>query len=365
MGSAPTRKDALSRGSPGHSRRRGNGNRLVAATNVEVWQKAVVVSSMEIAEGIRQIVLRQDHPVKAAPGSHLDVMVNILGDPTRRSYSIVEQSADLRLITIAVFRVRNSRGGSIALHELSEGTELDVTQPIQNFPLRFGASKYVLLAGGIGITAILGMAQALKSSNLEYRLVFVARSRKAMAFGKELAQVHGNRFESHIDDEDNPLDVQALLASIDQKTELYMCGPIRLMEEVRREWLKSGFDITNLRFETFGASGWFEPEAFELAFGNSDRKISVGRNQSALEAIEAAGIEIMSDCRKGECGLCEIKVSKLEGKIDHRDVFYSPEQKATNEKFLCCVSRIAAVDVQPASIEVALDSAYEFERAES
>lgn len=333
----------------------------MAATNVEVWQKAILVSSLEIAEGIRQIVLRQNNPAKAAPGSHIDLMISIDGEPTRRSYSIVEQSPDLKDITIAVFKVTSSRGGSIALHALAEGTELDITQPIQNFPLRFGATKYVLLAGGIGITAILGMATALKNANLDYRLVFVARSKKAMAFAAELAEAHGNRFEQHIDDEGQTLDVKKLIASLDKNTELYMCGPIRLMDEVRREWSNTGFDITNLRYETFGASGWFEPEPFDLNFANSSVKITVGKNQSALEAIEAAGLEVMSDCRKGECGLCEIKISGLQGKIDHRDVFLSPEQKAANEKFLCCVSRIAAEDSDRGSVELVLDSAYDFE----
>ncbi|MCY1383616.1 hypothetical protein D9M69_717610 [compost metagenome] len=58
-----------------------------------------------------------------------------------------------------------------------------------------------------------------------------------------------------------------------------------------------------------------------------------------LEALEAAGVEMMSDCRKGECGLCEVKIVELDGAIDHRDVFYSERQQQATKKICCCVSR--------------------------
>ena len=48
---------------------------------------------------------------------------------------------------------------------------------------------------------------------------------------------------------------------------------------------------------------------------------------------------MMFDCRKGECGLCEVRIRQVEGAIDHRDVFYSTRQKNATEKMACCVSR--------------------------
>ena len=58
-----------------------------------------------------------------------------------------------------------------------------------------------------------------------------------------------------------------------------------------------------------------------------------------LEALEEAGADMMFDCRKGECGLCEVRVLDLDGAIDHRDVFYSERQQHAAEKMCCCVSR--------------------------
>ena len=58
-----------------------------------------------------------------------------------------------------------------------------------------------------------------------------------------------------------------------------------------------------------------------------------------LEALEDAGVDMMFDCRKGECGLCEVRVLELDGVVDHRDVFYSERQQHAAKKMCCCVSR--------------------------
>jgi ferredoxin-NADP reductase len=314
----------------------------MAATNLEIWQRAEVISRREEAKGIVGLTLRQSDPAKAHPGSHIDLMVDVDGSKVRRSYSVVSQSEDLRDISIAVFQVPLSRGGSIAMHQLQVGDSLDITQPLQNFPLRIGASKYLLLAGGIGVTAIAGMARTLKSVGADYRLLYSARSPQAMAFRDELSEEHGDRIELFFDSEGNRLSVPEVLDGLDDGTELYMCGPIRLMDEVRREWIARSKDFSNLRFETFGASGWFDPEEFIVRIPAKNLEVVVEKHRSMLEAIELAGVEMMADCRKGECGLCEVRVINLEGKIDHRDVFYSDRQKNEREKVACCVSRVVA-----------------------
>ena len=67
----------------------------------------------------------------------------------------------------------------------------------------------------------------------------------------------------------------------------------------------------------------------------------VAPHQSILEALEAAGVDALSDCRKGECGLCEARVVALSGVIDHRDVFYSERQRDAMTKVCVCVSRVS------------------------
>lgn len=316
----------------------------MAATNIEVWQQGEIISITQAANDIKKFVIRQSNPRKAEPGSHIDLMVPTTEGTVRRSYSVVEQSADLRDITLGVFLVPNSRGGSIAMHQLTEGQVLDITQPLQNFPLRVGAEKYVLVAGGIGVTAIIGMARVLKRLGADYTLLYASRSPEAMAFHDELVAEHGDNIQIFFDSEKNFIQIDDLISSLSDGTELYICGPIRLMDAVRRAWMDSDLENTNLRYETFGASGWFDPEEFIVRIPAQNVEVLVGKERSMLEALELAGVEMLSDCRKGECGLCEVRVSKLNGRIDHRDVFYSERQKAADEKISCCVSRIVTSD---------------------
>lgn len=313
----------------------------MVASNIEVWQRATVVDAVEVASGIRRIVLAPESPVRADPGTHLDLMVDIDGRRERRSYSIVDASPSGE-IALSVFRTPTSRGGSIAMHALAVGDVLEVTQPLQNFPLRHGAPRYLLLAGGVGITAIAAMARSLARVKADFTLVYAGRSRAAMAYLAELQHELGDRISVHVDDEGTTMSVASLVADIDESTEVYMCGPIRLMDAVRRAWDDRGLPPQQLRYETFGASGWFDPEEFTVRIPKLGVEAVVPKGRSMLEALEDAGVDMMFDCRRGECGLCEVRVLELSGDVDHRDVFYSDRQKEARAKICCCVSRVVS-----------------------
>jgi vanillate O-demethylase ferredoxin subunit len=60
-----------------------------------------------------------------------------------------------------------------------------------------------------------------------------------------------------------------------------------------------------------------------------------------LTALREAGVEVLSDCLRGECGLCVVDVLEAEGELDHRDVFLSAREKAAGGKLCTCVSRVA------------------------
>ncbi len=311
----------------------------MAATNLEIWQTGTVVEAESITAETRRLVLFQSLPKRAEPGSHIDVMVTIDGERHKRSYSVVDSSEDGQRVAISVFRTPQSRGGSVFMQGLEIGDQLEITQPLQNFPLRVGAPRYVLLAGGIGITAMVNMARVLRNTKADYTLVYAGRSRGAMAYLPQLEGLHGDALRVHVDDEGTALQVDELLASVDPETELYMCGPIRLMDAVKRGWDTLGLSMPNLRYETFGNSGWFDPEEFLIRVPRLGVEATVGPGKSMLEALEDAGVDMMFDCRKGECGLCEVRLLGLQGSIDHRDVFYSERQQHAAAKMCCCVSR--------------------------
>jgi ferredoxin-NADP reductase len=311
------------------------------------WSVGRVVVATPVAQGVQRIMIERPAGGRASPGSHVDVRVRV-GDGTDvRSYSVVESDDDGALLTISVLKVPQSRGGSLFMHGLSPGDRLEVTQPLEQFPLRMGAPRYVLLAGGIGVTAVAGMARVLRDVGADYTFVYVGRSRSRMAYLDQLTDLHGERLAVHVDDEQTPLDVAGLVTAVDRHplrgvTELYMCGPIRLMDAVRREWELASLPAVNLRFETFGSSGWFQPQEFVVSLPQRAIETTVRTDETILEALTRTGVDLMYDCRKGECGLCVLSVEGVDGVLDHRDVFLSARQKAEGRSISTCVSRVAA-----------------------
>ncbi len=312
----------------------------MGATSHRQWGRATVVDATDVAAHIRRVVLEPGRlATPAPPGSHLDVEVYVNGGRDIRSYSVVGMGPYGDSYILGVQLARQSKGGSAYMHTLRRGQQVSITQPLQNFPLTFGRPRYVLLAGGIGITALVGIGRALKERGAEYRFVYGARSRPLMAFLDELSATHGDRLELRIDDENTGLDVKELIGGLEPDTELYMCGPIPMMDAVRRAWAEAGRPPAGLRFETFGSSGRFAPESFRVKIPRLNLDVTVPHDVSMLEALECAGADMMFDCRRGECGLCAVKILDVQGAIDHRDVFFSDHQHQKGDRMCTCVSR--------------------------
>lgn len=309
-----------------------------------VWATARVAEVVALTDRIRRVVLHRPGAGRAAPGSHLDVRVDTPSGTAVRSYSVVDADPRSGLMAVSVLRAEPGRGGSAHMHRLAVGDEIACTQPLPDFELRPGASRYVLLAGGIGITALLEMGRVLRRLGVDYRFVYAGRSRAAMAYLDRLVELHGDRLELHVDDEGSGLDVPGLVKGLAcaPGAELYMCGPIRLMDAVRRAWVAAGLRTGALRFETFGNSGWFAPESFRVQVPELGVDTVVPPGATLLETLVEAGVDVMYDCRKGECGLCELRIRSRQGVVDHRDVFLSDRQKASGESLCACVSRLVA-----------------------
>ncbi|MGQ7298152.1 PDR/VanB family oxidoreductase [Quadrisphaera sp. KR29] len=317
---------------------------------------ARVVEARDVADGVRRVVLEHAPGRPAEPGAHLQLAVHVdapgsPGGPRRevRSYSVVDASADGTRSAISVLLTPTSRGGGRYVHSLAVGDDVECSAPVQGFPLRLGAGRYHLLAGGIGITALLAMARRLAARGADVVLDHVVRTRSRAAYADELAAVLGERYRLHVDDERGAFDVAALLDAVagDHDTvpggvEAYVCGPIRLMDAVRRGWEARGLPASTLRFETFGSSGWYAPQPFEVAVPEIGLRTTVGPGTTLLEALQRAGADLMYDCRKGECGLCRLEVASVRGTIDHRDVFLSRRQQEAGTAVCVCVSRVAA-----------------------
>lgn len=304
------------------------------------WSDARLRSVTDVTADIRLFEIEPAERFAApSPGSHIDVTVQADGKPDVRSYSLVGPCRD-GVLRIAVKRMPQSRGGSAYLWSLAPGTPLRVTPPRNLFALAPGRPEYLLVAGGIGITPIYSMALALASTGATFRLLYGCRSRADLAFGDELRARIGDRLHTCFDDEGQRIDLDGGIAALPPGGEMYVCGPIGLLDAARAAWQRSGRPAGALRFETFGNTGRFAAEPFVVRIPRLGREVAVPQNRSMLEALEAAGVEVLSDCRRGECGLCAVDILEATGTIDHRDVFFSERQKAENKRLCTCVSRV-------------------------
>jgi vanillate O-demethylase ferredoxin subunit len=149
----------------------------------------------------------------------------------------------------------------------------------------------------------------------------------------------GDRLIVHASNEGARIDLDATFRALPSDAIAIMCGPMRMLEAARRAWNDAGRAPADLRYETFGSSGLLPTAEFRVRLKDGG-EIVVPQNRSMLAALNDAGHEVMSDCQRGECGVCAIDVLAVDGAIDHRDVFFSAHQKSGNTKICPCVSRV-------------------------
>ena len=307
--------------------------------SIDEWISARLRSVKDVARGIRLFEIAPDEGVMPyPPGSHIDVSVIVDGEQDKRSYSLVgEPKAET--LNIAVKRLSNSRGGSEYMWSLKSGARLTISRAKNHFELSVGHSEYLLVAGGIGITPIYGMALSLLRRRSKFRLIYAAQSRPDMAFADHLREALGDRLELYPEDSHGRVDLATKILALATDAEIYVCGPVGMLEAVKRCWCDQGRPQEKLRFETFGSTGHYPSEEFIVSIPHLRREFLVPRNRSLLETLEAEGIEMISNCRRGECGVCVVDILGVDSEIDHRDVFFSDSQKAEKRKMCTCVSR--------------------------
>lgn len=188
-------------------------------------------------------------------GAHIRVPVALPdGNVIRRAYSLTDAPGDPDFYRIAVLRVDDGEGGSRALHDSWQlGTRLNVDAPDNYFPLHDDDRPALLIAGGIGITPLKAMAEALAARGADFQLHYTGRTPHEMAFVKDLRQHFPDRCRFYFSRTPTPnrLDVPALLNGTAADTVIYVCGPTRLIENVRQTARRLGIADERVQFESF------------------------------------------------------------------------------------------------------------------
>lgn len=267
------------------------------------------------------------------PGAHIDLH---LPDGQVRQYSLCGDPSDRMTYRVGVREVEDGRVSRVIHHELRPGMLIAVGVPRNNFPL-IASSRYLFVAGGIGITPMLPMMREATRAGIPWTLLFCTRRVDEAPFLEE-ARALGGEVHLHVSEAGTRLDVAARLSVAQTDTVLYCCGPERLMEAV--EAATSAWPEGSVRFEWFAPRSRPEDEksgAFHVVCAQSGATLSVPPEKSVLEVLTEAGFDVPRSCEQGVCGTCECRV--LEGEVDHRDSILSASERAGNAAMMVCVSR--------------------------
>ena len=272
-------------------------------------------------------------------GAHIDVH---LDSGLVRQYSLCNPPWERQRYLIGVLRDPSSRGGSRAMHdEVHTGAMLRISAPRNHFALA-EAPASLLLAGGIGVTPILAMAETLAARRAGFDMHYCARSPERAAFRARIAaapfaqQVH---FHYDSGDAAQKLDLAALLARLDRGTHIYLCGPAGFIDHVTAVARAHDWPQDQVHLEYFGAAA---PAAdgdqpFDVKLASSGKVYTVPAGSSVLKVLSEAGVFIPASCEQGVCGTCLTRV--LDGVPEHRDLYLDEAEQAANDQFTPCCSR--------------------------
>jgi len=271
-------------------------------------------------------------------GSHTVVEMDDNGTRRLNPYSLMSDPEDRTAYEISVRRDDVGRGGSLFMHQhVTPGMEMTLSYPVNLFALDNRARKHLMIAGGIGITPFLAQIAQLSHFGGRFELHYSARSKPLGAYMDRLTAAHPDQVHCYFDDQKQMIDLTQVLENQPIGTHLYVCGPKGMIAWVLSTAEGMGWPKQALHSEEFIAPGTGLPFTVELTA--SGKTITVGPTQSLLEAMEAAGVDAPYLCRGGACGQCETAVLRCDGTILHRDHWLTPEEQASGQKIMPCVSR--------------------------
>ena len=267
------------------------------------------------------------------PGAHIDIATSA----GARSYSLIDWPGDADgHYHIAVQREADGEGGSRAMHALSQGDSVEASAPSNDFELVDDDRPVALLAGGIGVTPLISMATKLAGQGRPFRFHYAGRSADQMAYLDKLQSAFAEAIRPHFDDR-TPIDLPAILREIADHA-LYICGPKGMIDAARSAAEAAGVAPEHIHVELFTtAVPSAGDNAFEVELASTGQVIEIPAGKTIIEALEEAGVDLIYDCQRGDCGICQTEV--VSGEPDHRDVVLSQAERDSGKVMQICVSR--------------------------
>ena len=268
-------------------------------------------------------------------GAHVDI---VIAPDTLRQYSLMGDPADRSHYEIAVLREETGKGGSRLLHRIfTEGRKVFISRPINHFPLVSDAAHSFLMGGGIGLTPMIAMAHALHAAGKPFELHYSVSTQADAAFAPRLRHVPwADKVWVYVSETGTRAQFDRIFTERCVGANVYACGPDRYMAAVMQAAEAAGFDADVRHVEYFTVPELPEHENHDFAVVLKDgRRIPVRAQESAAQALIAAGVPVDLKCSDGLCGVCKCAV--ISGEVEHRDFVLSAQQRS--DQMILCQSR--------------------------
>ena len=305
------------------------------------------------------------------PGQFVTFQLNIPKEskPVIRCYSLSDCPGRLENYYRVTIKREIRKDGSHGLASshfndvIAEGDILDVKAPDGKFFLDLAQERpVVLIGGGVGVTPVLSMLNAIVASGSKREAWFFFGIRDSgehiqkqhlEKLAKENENVHVHICYSRPGKEDRlGVDYRhAERVSVDlfkrvlpsSNFEYYLCGPEPFMTSITDGLQEWGVPKTSVFFEAFGPATPRPrtPTSTELAkeievtFSKSGKVLKWSPTaNSLLEFAEANGVAIDSGCKIGSCGTCKVAIKN--GEVE---VFSGHNAPGEGGSCLTCICR--------------------------
>ena len=311
-------------------------------------------------------------PFAYAPGQYLNIALTIDGKRVPRSYTIASSPTRGDAIEMTVRRAINGYASHFLHDHVREGDLLSISAPAGKFVFT-GANEtsVVLLAGGVGVTPLMGIVRYLTDRcwTGQIYLVFSVRTVSEVMFADELAALQ-TRFANlhvHVTVGDSAADdtipstwrgargrisaamLRELVPEI-AAAPVFICGPGPMMDSMQTLAGELGVPAARIHVEAFvsptagaepatdavdapiAATAVAAPRSagavYQIRFRKSDTDAASAVDESILEAAEACGVNIPYECRAGVCGQCKTKLVSGNVTMDTSDALTAADRAA-------------------------------------
>lgn len=335
------------------------------------WRKFRVESKIEEAPGCHSLtfVPHDGQPIPSFhPGQFITFSIRLPNEskPVVRCYSLSDAPSldsyrcTVKKVPAATKDLPPGRISTYFNEALQVGDIVDVKAPSGKFYLDMSTDHpVVLIAGGVGITPMISMMNAVINENSR-RTVYLFcgfRNRKDHLFYEHLRSAAAAHHNVHLHvaysrpsendvmgrdyHSQGYVDLDALRSHLPSNNfEYYLCGPPAFMSSVDKALRDWGVPNESIKSEAFGpaarpasrtgksVSAANEQKTFSIEFARTGKKLTWnGEFQSLLDLADEHGIAIDSGCRAGNCATCSVAIK--EGKIRHTETPDSPVSEGT------------------------------------